>query len=103
MNTALIDHYRCPDSVADFALTGSLSDDTGYFRFGQDMICYGQSALGFRASRADAVLYDVLNDVTTHGSTVLLPFNPTDIVDNLRLERYARAFRPSALTHGSNR
>ena len=97
MNTVLLDHYRCPDSFADFALTGKLSEDAGYFRFGQDTICYGQSASGFRASRADAVLYDVLSDITTHGSTVLLPFNPTDVIDNLRLERYASHFGCSAL------
>ena len=56
-----------------------------------------RSASGFRAVRADAALYDVLNDVTTDGSSVLLPFNPTDVVDNLRLERYAKHFSPSAL------
>jgi len=97
MNIPLIDYYRCPDSFADFALSGRLSDDSGYFRFGPDTICYGQSASGFRASRADAVLYDVVNHISTHGSSSLLPFNPTDIVDNLRLERYAKGFRPSAL------
>ena len=97
MNTALIDHYRCPDDCVDLKLKGRLSDADGYFRFGQDSICYGRLASGFRADRADAVLYDVLNDVTTHGSSVLLPFNPTDIVDNLRLERYAKRFSPSAL------
>jgi hypothetical protein len=97
MITALTEHYRCPDSFADFALTASLSEDTGYFRFGQDTICYGQTASGFRASRADAVLYDVLNDVTTQGSSLVLPFDPADVIDNLRLERYASGFRPSAL------
>jgi hypothetical protein len=98
MNTALIDHYRCPNSFAGFALLGSLSEDEGYFRFGQDTICFGQSASGFRTSRADAVLYDCLHDVVTHGSSVLLPFSPTDVVDNLRLERYAKDFRPSVLS-----
>ena len=97
MNTALLSHYRCPDSFADFRLTGKLSEDAGYFRFGQNTICYGQSVSGFRATRADNVLCDVLDDVTTHDSGILLPFNPTDIIDNLRLERYASQFRCSAL------
>src|SRR5208337_661662 len=97
MNTAVIDHYRCPDYFADLKLKGQLSDDTGYFQFGQGTICYGQSTSGFRAGRADGVLYDVLNDVTTYGPSVLLPFNPTDVVDNLRLECYAKRFSPSAL------
>ena len=98
MNTALIDHYRCPDDYVGLTLKGRLSDDNGYFGFGQGTICYGQSASGFREGRADAALYDVLNDVTTHGSNVLLPFNPADVIDNLRLERYANRFSPSALT-----
>ena len=70
MNTALIDHYRCPDDYVGLTLKGWLSDDNGYFRFGQDSICYGRLASGFQANRADAVLYDVLNDVTTRGSNV---------------------------------
>jgi hypothetical protein len=97
MSTALTQHYRCPDKFADFALTASLSEGTGYFRFGQDTICYGQTASGFRATRADAVLYDIRNDVTTQGSSILVPFDLADVIDNLRLERYARAFRLSAL------
>ncbi len=102
MSTAITEHYRCPDNFADFPLTGNLSDDTGYFRFGKDTICYGQTAAGFRANRVGAVLYDALDGVTTRGSSVFLPFSPTDVVDNLRFERYARDFRLSALTYGSD-
>jgi hypothetical protein len=97
MNTALIDHYRCPDTFADFELTGQLSGDAGYFRFGQDTICYGHSASGFLASRADVALYDALRDVTTDGATTLLPFDPADVIDNLRLERYADRYNQGAL------
>jgi len=96
MNTALVDHYRFPDSFADFELKGQLSDGTGYFRFG-DTICYGHSASGFRATRADGVLYDALRDTTINGSNVLLPFDPTDVIDSLRLERYANRYNQGAL------
>jgi hypothetical protein len=88
MNRVLFDHYRCPENFAEFRLTGQLSADTGYFRLGDNTI-YGRSASGFRASTADDVLYDVMDDVTTEGSTVYLPFSPSDVIDNLRLERYA--------------
>ncbi len=96
MNTAVIDHYLCPDQFADLKLKGQLSDDAGYFQFGRGTICYGRTTLGLRAVRADGALYDVLHDVTTDGSTVLLPFNPSEVIDNLRLERYAKRFSPSA-------
>ena len=89
MEQALIDRYRCPESLVKFDLSGSLSKEAGYFRFGRDTICYGRSATGFRASRADGVLYDALKDVTTNGSNAVLSFDPTEIIDNLRLERYA--------------
>ena len=60
MEQALIDRYRCPESFVRFDLIGRLSKESGYFRFGPDTICYGHSASGFRASRADGVLYDAL-------------------------------------------
>jgi hypothetical protein len=97
MNTALVDDYLCPDGFAALKLKGRLSDNTGYFRFGQEMICYGRSTSGSRASRADAVLYDALRDVTADDSTALLPFNPTDVVDNLHLERYANRYNHGAV------
>ena len=98
MNTALADYYRCPDGFADFKLQGQLSDDVGYFRFGPNTICYGRSSSGFRANRADDLLYDVLKDATTNGSNAVLPFDPTELIDNLRLERYANRYNHSALS-----
>lgn len=90
MSSAFIDFYRCPDCFADFKLTGPLSGDTGYFRLGADTICYGQSASGLRATRADHALYDAGRDAVVPAGSVLLPFDPTDVIDNLRLERYAK-------------
>ena len=97
MEQALIDRYRCPESFVKFDLIGRLSNEAGYFRFGQDTICYGHSASGFRASRADGVLYDCSRDVTTNGSNAVLPFDPTEVIDNLRLERYANRYNHGAL------
>lgn len=97
MKTAVADKYRCPDDWCDLRLNGQLSDEAGYFQFGQSTICYGQTTSGFRAAQPGSSLYDVLNDVTADGSSVFLPFNPADVIDNLRLERYAKRFTPSAL------
>jgi hypothetical protein len=89
MNRALLDFYLCPERYVDFELTGELSGDVGYFGFGQNATCYGRSASGYRTSRPDALLYNALADVTVRGATSALPFDPNDIIDNLRLERYA--------------
>ena len=85
----LIDHFRCTQNVANFGLTGELSGDAGFFRFGKDAICYGQSASGFRSTHPTEPLYDVIRDVKVSGSTIKLPFDPAQVIDNLRLERYA--------------
>ena len=96
MNTALIDHYRCAADAVNFDLSGRLSEDEGYFRFG-GTTCYGRSASGYRARAADAVLYDVQKDVVTSGSRTTLPFHPTDVINNLRFERYAHQYKLSSL------
>src|SRR6266850_1008202 len=88
MNSALVDHYRCPESLAVFKLLGQPSRDRGYFRFGADALCYGSCARGFRTKRPAQTQYDALRDVATHGRTVQLPFDPSEIVENLRYERY---------------
>jgi hypothetical protein len=97
VNTALIDYYRCAADAANFDLGGQLSEDEGYFRFG-GTTCYGRSASGYRAKEADALLYDVLEDVATYGSTTILPFHPTDVINNLRFERYASQYKLSSLS-----
>jgi hypothetical protein len=97
MNTALLDFYLCPEQFVDFEISGRLSPEAGYFRFGQNT-CYSRSASGYRASRPDPTLYDVLNDVTVHESNLSLPFDPDEVIDNLRLERYANRNGKGAMT-----
>src|SRR5215471_13042220 len=83
----LVDYFRCPETFLKFALR-DLADETGYFRFGCGVTCYGRSFGGHGAHKVQRVLYDVAQDVVFNGSSVYLPFDPTEIVQNLRLERY---------------
>lgn len=103
MKSAFLDHYRCPETFATFTLSGELSEDSGYFRFGPDAICFGQSSSGFRAGHATDELYDALTDVAADGPTLQLPFSPSEIVANLRYERYASASNRKGKTlHGES-
>lgn len=105
MNSAFIDYYRCPDSFADFRWSQARPTSSGYFRFGRNVVCYGQCA-GI-SPRVSDNLYDALTDVSAQGNTVWLPFDPTEIVTSLRYERYisatsemrAKARRQRALRH----
>ena len=88
MNRAIIDYYRCPESLAAFHLAGTLSDDPGYFCLGPEAICFGNSSSGSRATRFTTPLYDALTDVSLDSGALRLPLDPDEIIENLRHERY---------------
>jgi hypothetical protein len=88
MNQSLIDHYRCPDQFVAFDLSGALSETPGFFRFGPDLTCYGRAAFSPLSPSSTGDLVDASRYLRTDGSRLILPFDPTEIVDNLRLERY---------------
>jgi hypothetical protein len=89
MHQELTDYFRCPEECVDFTLSERLSDDAGFFCAGKDTVCYGRSAVGFRARSAASKLYDVLDDVRYSPTGAELPFDPSEIAQNLRYERYA--------------
>jgi hypothetical protein len=84
----LVDRYRCGGDAVNFALLGDLRPGQGYFRFGDNVICYGQCADGETLNSPTLPLYDALDRVIIRDARVWLPFDPTQVVDNLRSERY---------------
>ena len=84
----LVESFRCPEELCSFELASELSRDPGYFRFGEDTICYGR-CIGQPATSPAGTLHDLSGDVRIEGSTAILPFDPADTIANLRFERYA--------------
>jgi len=89
LSQAVHDRYRCPEKFFDLVLNQQLSSDEGYFRFGPHTICYGRTCSGICEPRPESPLYDAIRDVLVDDGRLSLPFDPTEIIDNLRLERYA--------------
>jgi hypothetical protein len=85
----LTDHFRCPDDFVDFIVPEDIPAKSGYFQFGPGVICYGQCSSGDPATSVTDPLHNALQQVTMSGSSVHLPFDPVQVVDNLRHERYA--------------
>src|SRR5262245_430497 len=83
---SLLDYYRCAD-VPHFGLSTELGVPSGFFRFGQDVVCYGQTA-GETRSAVNGHLFDASKVVGIDEGSVLLPFDITQVADNLRFEAY---------------
>lgn len=89
VNRLLVDHFRCPEQVGKYRLSDQLSDHPGYFRFGDHIICYGQLAGGRPSSSPTEPLCNVPEDMCAGGiPSAQLLFNPEQVIDNLRRERY---------------
>ena len=91
LSQAVNDHYRCPDKFFNLTLSEQLSSGAGYFHFGPNAICYGRSCSGTQGLRPESARYDALRNVIVDDTKLRLPFDPTEIIDNLRLERYANS------------
>jgi hypothetical protein len=90
----LSEYYRIPESVLGRVLGAETSGETGYFRFGPSVICYGQSRSGVASKVEDAGRYDAYKDIRVDGANIHLPFDLTRIVENLRRERYVPGLTP---------
>ena len=88
---AVRERYRCPELPLDFALYEPLSPVPGYFRIDPNAIGYGRTRPGLSRPGPDSRLRDALGDLSLNHSKLFLSFDPTEVIDNLRLERYTRA------------
>lgn len=91
MTNPIIDYYRCPEQFAGFFQLGPLCEKTGFFRFDEE-ICYGRCAAGNPAATPTENLFDCDAMIETRDGVSYLPFDPNELVDNLRLEKYAAGY-----------
>ena len=88
----LSDYYKCSERDARMALSGALSEKSGYFRFGEDTL-YGQYCGRQPADSPTEPLWDALQDVHLEKGTAYLPFDVSQVVNSLRWEMYAHGWR----------
>jgi len=85
------DQYRFDDRYGNFKVAVPQTAKTGYFKVGEKAVCYGRAPAAHLQQRARGDLYDMLRAVTVAGHDTVLPFDPDEVIDNLRYERYAGA------------
>ncbi|MCZ2076648.1 MAG: hypothetical protein LC130_16835, partial [Bryobacterales bacterium] len=85
----LNEFYRCPDSLLAPSFSAALSAAPGFFRLGQGTMCYGKRLPAHADGGGRGVIHDVAGQITVEGGTVGLPFDPAEVLENFRRERYA--------------
>jgi hypothetical protein len=83
----LLEYFRCPELLARVHTRGELSSENGYFAF-RDAVCYGRLSDRQPSAYAEAGLADASAGVEIHDRCVRLPFELSEVVTNLRRERY---------------
>src|SRR5437762_936516 len=96
MTQAFIDYFRCPASLGTFEVSGELRSDLGFFRFGQENVCYGRCTERVADSLQED-LRDVLAGASVSASAIRLPFDVNEGLENLRRQRYCESGRPESL------
>ena len=86
MNDEFLRYFRCPPTCARFTRLPESPAAKGFFRFGPDAIAYGS----FDHATADAglALADADELVEIGEDHCGLPFDPEEVIANLRRERY---------------
>jgi hypothetical protein len=90
MEHDLSEYYRFPIDSFGSVVSQHHTGESGFFRFGA-AICYGHCETGPTAKTACAPLYDASKDVHSGEHGIRLPFDVSEVIDNLRKERYAEA------------
>lgn len=93
MIDCITQYYRCPKTDVQFATQAPLGRGTGFFHFGTDITCYGNYCGARPTDHYTGALQDVLNDAEIKNGTVYLPFDPSQIAENLRHETYVEDWR----------
>lgn len=90
MADVLSERYVGIDNYADFPIA-PLAQDSNFFQCGPGTLFYGRSAAGFHSQSGAAQFAAVSSSVHGNGRCVELPFDPAEVIENLRRERYLQA------------
>lgn len=85
---AFTDYFRCPPAFAPFSVSGTLAREPIFFAFDAAK-CFGRtvdSQANFSSTQAETPLCEI--DEINCTNRILLPFDATEVMENLRREYY---------------
>ncbi len=87
---AFLDHTKCPFASLERLAIAPPVGDEGFFKIG-GLRLYGKNSGGTTVPGPDGDLPSIDALISRTGETTTLPFNPSEVIDNLRFEKYVSA------------
>jgi peptidoglycan/xylan/chitin deacetylase (PgdA/CDA1 family) len=84
---AFLDHTKCPPAALERITCSKGSGTEGFFRL-NDLRLYGRTSGGSTSPGPEGNLPPIDSLISRTSGSVALPFDPTEIIDNLRREKY---------------
>lgn len=101
MQNILSEYYKTPLRSNVLGPSADLLNGAGFFRYGADLVCYGECSLGVANDVSNSSRFDVSKATTISNGELRLPFDVGNVIENLRRERYLKKFESEAkgITH----
>ena len=96
MESYLSNYFRCPEETVRIVCDGPLSSESGYFRIGVDSTLFGRLSGNVASRTAEA--RDAAEKISVEEAVIHLPFDLSEVVDNLHREAYAGEWRNGAVS-----
>jgi len=87
INHLLVEHFRCPEPETEFVFPSANQGVPGFFRLG-NLVCCGRSNTPGVVQNAEEPLHDVSVETRVGPERCSVSFDPVEVVENLRRERY---------------
>lgn len=88
-SASILEYYAGAPGFPEFRIADDVRGPEGFFRFGPDVVCYGQSVVPTQSVVGEGNLLDASRYVGRYRDSVVIPFDLKQVLENLRYERYA--------------
>jgi hypothetical protein len=88
MHSVVSEYYRCAQISVRADLRGKLSPQAKYFSLPSGLQLYGRAFAGESTAISTESHVSFQIEVDEQRRTVVLPFDPTEVIDNFRFEKY---------------
>lgn len=103
MNKWLAEYFRCPPGFLRVQVQTTDPSTRGYFRVGADATCFGKYFKSQTSKPQNGSLPDASGEIEIRDGSVYLPFDPSEVAENLQREVYAEDWRAPGAMPGLTR